>query len=132
MVTAQQLLFNLRRLKKFDLSPKTLTFIDAQARFLSGCITIWYSNCSAHNRKALQSGNAVCTTYHRGQTTCTPGHLQHPMSQEGQKDHQGQQPPEPLPVHPAIIQKARCIKAGTERLKNSFYRKAIRLKNSHH
>ncbi|KAK6313301.1 hypothetical protein J4Q44_G00166480 [Coregonus suidteri] len=27
------------------------------------------------------------------------------MSQEGQKDHQGQQPPEPLPVHPAIIQK---------------------------
>ncbi|KAM9536589.1 uncharacterized protein ACWYII_040485 isoform 1-T2 [Salvelinus alpinus] len=29
------------------------------------------------------------------------------MSQEGQKDHQGQQPPEPLPVHPATIQKAR-------------------------
>ena len=31
------------------------------------------------------------------------------MSQEGQKDHQGQQPPEPLPVHPAIIQKARSV-----------------------
>ncbi|KAK6323503.1 hypothetical protein J4Q44_G00058420 [Coregonus suidteri] len=29
------------------------------------------------------------------------------MSQEGQKDNQGQLPPEPLPVHPAIIQKAR-------------------------
>ncbi|XP_071205475.1 methyl-CpG-binding protein 2-like isoform X1 [Salvelinus alpinus] len=28
------------------------------------------------------------------------------MSQEGQKDNQGQQPPEPLPVHPAVIQKA--------------------------
>ncbi|XP_031657347.1 tetratricopeptide repeat protein 23 isoform X1 [Oncorhynchus kisutch] len=28
------------------------------------------------------------------------------MSQEGQKDYQGQQPPEPLPVHPATIQKA--------------------------
>jgi hypothetical protein len=26
----------------------------------------------------------------------------------------------------------RCIKAGTERLKNSFYLKAIRLLNSHH
>ena len=37
------------------------------------------------------------------------GHLQHPMSQEGQKDHQGQQPPEPLPVHPAIIQKAKSV-----------------------
>jgi hypothetical protein len=29
------------------------------------------------------------------------------MSQEGQKDHQGQQPPKPLPVHIATIQKAR-------------------------
>uniref|UniRef100_A0A4W5K4C9 Far upstream element (FUSE) binding protein 3 n=1 Tax=Hucho hucho TaxID=62062 RepID=A0A4W5K4C9_9TELE len=28
---------------------------------------------------------------------------------KGQKDHQGQQPPEPLPVHPAIIQKARSV-----------------------
>jgi hypothetical protein len=26
----------------------------------------------------------------------------------------------------------RCIKAGTKRLKNSFYLKAIRLLNSHH
>jgi hypothetical protein len=26
----------------------------------------------------------------------------------------------------------RCIRAGTERLKNSFYLKAIRLLNSHH
>ncbi|XP_071227747.1 mitochondrial carrier homolog 1-like isoform X2 [Salvelinus alpinus] len=32
----------------------------------------------------------------------------------------------------SIIQKARCIKAGIERLKNSFYLKAIRLLNSHH
>jgi hypothetical protein len=30
------------------------------------------------------------------------------MSQEGQKD-KGQQPPEPLPIHPAIIQKARSV-----------------------
>ncbi|XP_064882716.1 phosphatidylinositol transfer protein beta isoform-like isoform X1 [Oncorhynchus nerka] len=28
------------------------------------------------------------------------------MLQEGHKDHQGPQPPEPLPVQPAIIQKA--------------------------
>jgi hypothetical protein len=31
------------------------------------------------------------------------------MSQKGQKDHQGQQPPELLPVHPAIIQKVRAV-----------------------
>ena len=54
-------------------------------------------------------GSAVCTMHHWGQTTCPPWHLQHPMSQEGQKDHQGHQPSEPLPVHPAIIQKARSV-----------------------
>jgi hypothetical protein len=56
------------------------------------------------------------------------------MSQEGQKDHQGHQPPEPLPVHPAIIQKARSVQVhqSWDRLKNSFYLKAIRLLNSHH
>jgi hypothetical protein len=35
--------------------------------------------------------------------------ITHPTSQEGHKDHQGQQPPEPLPVHPTIIQKARSV-----------------------
>ena len=52
--------------------------------------------------------SAVCTTHHRRQTICPPGQLHHPMSQECQKD-QGQQPPEPLPVHPATIQKARSV-----------------------
>ena len=47
---AQQCLFNLRRLKKFGLLPKTLTI----ESILSGFITAWYGNCSAHNRKALQ------------------------------------------------------------------------------
>jgi hypothetical protein len=37
------------------------------------------------------------------------------MSQEGQKDHQGQQPAEPLPVHPAIIQKARSVHQSWDR-----------------
>ena len=35
--------------------------------------------------------------------------------QEGQKDHQGQQPPEPLTVHPAIIQKARSVQVHQSR-----------------
>ena len=39
-------------------------------------------------------GGAVCTKHHREQTTCYPGHRHHPMSQEGQKDNQGQQPRE--------------------------------------
>uniref|UniRef100_A0A4W5JWH6 Alkylated DNA repair protein AlkB homologue 8 N-terminal domain-containing protein n=1 Tax=Hucho hucho TaxID=62062 RepID=A0A4W5JWH6_9TELE len=102
MKKVQQRLFNLSRLKKFGLSPKTLTnfYRCTIESILLGCITAWYGNCSAHNRKALQriTGGKLPTL-----------HLHHPMSQEGQKDHQGQQPPEPLPVHPAIIQKARSV-----------------------
>jgi hypothetical protein len=38
-----------------------------------------------------------------------PGHLQHPVSQEGQEDHQGPQPPEPWPVHPTPIEKVETV-----------------------
>jgi hypothetical protein len=108
---AHQRLFNLRRLRKFGLSPKTLTnFYRCTIKsILSGSITAWYGNCTALKRKALQ--RVVQSAHHitGGQTTCPSWHLQHPMSQEGQKDYQGQQPPEPLPVHTAIIQKARSV-----------------------
>ena len=62
-----------------------------------------------HRPQGSPEGSAVCTTHHWGQTMCPPGHLHHPMSPEGQKDNQGQQPPEPVPVHPTIIQKARSV-----------------------
>uniref|UniRef100_A0A8C8I2H8 Metalloproteinase inhibitor 2 n=1 Tax=Oncorhynchus tshawytscha TaxID=74940 RepID=A0A8C8I2H8_ONCTS len=53
---AQQRLFNLRRLKKFGLSPKALTnfYRCTIESILAGCITAWYGNCTALNRKALQ------------------------------------------------------------------------------
>ena len=88
---AQQLLFKLRRLKTFSLAPKTLTnfYRCTILSILSICITAWYGNCTAFNCRALQ--RVV------------------PMSQEGQNDHQGQQPPEPLPVHPYIFQKVRSV-----------------------
>ncbi|XP_064871940.1 protein-glutamine gamma-glutamyltransferase 2-like [Oncorhynchus nerka] len=49
----QQRLFNLRRLKKFA---KALTnfYRCTIESILVGCITAWYGNCSAHNRKAHQ------------------------------------------------------------------------------
>jgi hypothetical protein len=45
---AQQRLFNLRMLKKFGLSPKTLTnfYRCTIESILSGCITFWYGNCT--------------------------------------------------------------------------------------
>ena len=104
-------LVNLRRLKKLILAPKTLThfYRCTIESILSGCITAWYGNCTARNHSGSPEGGEVCPKHHRGHTACPPRHLQHPMSQEGQKDHQGHQPPELRPVHPATIQKTRSV-----------------------
>jgi hypothetical protein len=48
----QQYLFNLSRLKKCVLSPKTLTNFYAQLR--ASCRVVCYGNCTILNRKALQ------------------------------------------------------------------------------
>jgi hypothetical protein len=55
MKKAQHRLFNLKRLKKFGLSSKTLTNFYRRTieSILSGCITAWYGSCTALNRKAL-------------------------------------------------------------------------------
>jgi hypothetical protein len=58
------------------------------------------------------------------------------MSQEGQKDNQGQQTPERATAfspryHPEGEVSIGASKLG-QRLKNSFYLKAIRVLNSHH
>jgi hypothetical protein len=130
---AQQRLFNLRRLKKCGLSPKTLTnfYRGTIESILSDCISAWYGNYSALNRKALQRSTqritggklpALQDTYstrcHRKATKIIkdinhPNHcLFTPLS-----SRRGQY---------------RCIKVGTERLRNGLYLKAIRLLNSHH
>jgi hypothetical protein len=46
----------LKRLKKFGLSPKTLTnfYRCTIESILSGCITAWYDNCTTLNCRALQ------------------------------------------------------------------------------
>ena len=53
---AQQNLFPLRRLKRFGLGPQILKrfYSCTIESILTGCITTWYGNCSASDRKALQ------------------------------------------------------------------------------
>jgi hypothetical protein len=48
--------FNLRRLKKFGLAPKTLKnfYRCTIESILSGGITAWYGNCNVRNHRALQ------------------------------------------------------------------------------
>eukprot|EP00061_Rhincodon_typus_P007914 g30066.t1 len=53
---AQQRLFFLRQLRKFDMSARSLAnfYRCTIESMLSGCITAWYGNCSAQDRKKLQ------------------------------------------------------------------------------
>ena len=105
---AQQRLFNHRRLKKFGLSHKTLTnfYRCTIESILSGCITAWYGSCTALNCKALQrvvwsaqriTGGKL-PAFHDTYSTRITG-----------RQNQGQQPSEPLPVHPTTIQKAGSV-----------------------
>ena len=134
---AQQRLFNLRRLKKFGLSPKALTnfYRCTIESILSGCIPALYGNCTAHNRRALKrvvrsaqriTGGKLPALQDTDSTHChrkvkkiikDNNHPSHCLFTSLSSGRRGQY---------------RCIKAGTERLKNSFYLKAIRLLNSHH
>jgi hypothetical protein len=137
MKKAQQRLFNLRRLKKLVLTPKTLTnfYRCTIESIMLGCITAWYSNCTAHNCRALQTvvrsaqriiggtlavlQDAYSTRCHRKAKNIIKdiNHSSHGMFNPLSSRRKGQY---------------RCIKAGPERLKNSFYLNAIRLLNSHH
>uniref|UniRef100_A0A8L0DMU0 Reverse transcriptase domain-containing protein n=1 Tax=Oncorhynchus mykiss TaxID=8022 RepID=A0A8L0DMU0_ONCMY len=134
---AQQRLFNLRRLKKFGLSPKALTnfYRCTIESILSGCITAWYGNCSAHNRKALQrvvrsaqriTGGKLPALQDTYTTRC------HRKAIKIIKDNNHPSHCLFTPLSSRRRGQCRCIKPGTERLKNSFYLKAIRLLNSHH
>ncbi|XP_062916365.1 uncharacterized protein LOC134352807 [Mobula hypostoma] len=65
---AHQRLYSLRKLKKFGLSPKTLTnfYRCTVESILLGCITTWYGNCPVQDRKKLQK--IVNTVQHITQT----------------------------------------------------------------
>ena len=121
---AQQLLFNLRRLKKCGLSPKTLTDFYR-------CIhtTVWYV---PHHRLVRQLQRPKPQGSPEGGVVCTTNPRCHRKAKKIIKDNN--HPSHCLfTLFPSRRQgQYSCIKTGTERLKNSFYLKAIRLSNSHH
>ncbi|XP_064875449.1 uncharacterized protein LOC135572170 [Oncorhynchus nerka] len=134
---AQQRLFNLRRLKKFGLSPKALTnfYRCTIESILSGCITAWYGNCSTHNRKALQRVVRSAQRITGGKLPALQDTYTTRCHRKAIKIIKDNNHPSHCPFTPLSSRRRgqyRCIKAGTERLKNSFYLKAIRLLNSHH
>ena len=105
-----------------NLSP-SLTFTGAQLRASCRAVSPPGMATDRPQWQGSPEDGEFCTTHHRGQTTCPPGRLQHPMSQESKKDNQGH-----CLFTPLLSRRRgqyRYIKAGTERLKNSFYLKAI-------
>ena len=113
-------------------SPKTLKLFES---ILSDCITAWYGNCSAHNRKALQrvvrsaqriTGSKLPALQDTYTTRC------HRKANKIVKDNNHPSHCVFTPLSSRRRGQYRCIKAETERLKNSFYHKAIRMLNSHH
>jgi hypothetical protein len=127
-----QHLFNLRRLKKFGLSSKTLTNIYRCTieSILSGCITAWYGNCNSLNRKALQ--RVVRSAQRITGCKLLPSTQCHRKTKKIIKDNNHPSHCLFTPLSPRRRGQYRCINAGTERLKNNFYLKAIRLLYSHH
>jgi hypothetical protein len=110
----QQCLFNLRRQKKFGLSPKTLTnlYRCTIESILSGCITACYGKCTASNRRALQ--RVVRSAHHitRGKLATlqdTYSTQRHRKAKKIIKNH----PSHCLLTPLSSRGQYRCIKAGT-------------------
>ncbi len=83
-----QRLFFLRRLRKFGMSPSILRsfYTCTVESILTGCITAWFGNSTAGNRKALQ--RVVRTARHIVGASLPPGYLHQAVYTESPEDHQ--------------------------------------------
>ncbi len=128
---AHQRLFFLRRLRKFGTSPSILrSFYSCTVEsILTGCITAWFGNSTAGNRKALQ--RVVRTAHHivGGELTSLQDIYTRPVYKESPEDYQRLQPPIPQTALSAA-RSLRSIQSRTSQLRDSFFLQAIRLMNS--
>ncbi len=109
---AHQRLFFLRRLRKFGTSPRILRsfYTCTVESILTRCITAWFGNSTAGNRRALQRW---CTRKARRiiKDSSHPSHRLLSLLPSGRR--------------------FRSIRSRTSRLRDSFFPQAIRLMNSH-
>ena len=124
-------------LKKLDLAPKTLTnfYRCTTESILSSCITDWYGNGTAHNGRALQRVERSAQRITGGKLPVFKDTFSTRCHRKAKKIIKDSNHPSHCLFTPLFSRRRgqyRCIKAGTERLKNSFYLKAIILINSHH
>ncbi|XP_059823893.1 probable RNA-directed DNA polymerase from transposon BS isoform X4 [Hypanus sabinus] len=129
---AHQCLYFLRKLKKFGLSPKTLTNFyrcTVESTFL-GCITTWYGSCPVQDRKKLQK--IVNLAQHITQTNLPSLDSLYTTRCRSSaariiknKTHPAKTLFDPLPSE----RRFRSLKIRTARFGNSFFPTVIRLLN---
>jgi hypothetical protein len=118
------------------LAPKTLTnfYRCTIESVLLGCITAWYSDYTARNHRVLQRGVWSAQHITRGKLPALQDTYSTQHHRKAKKIIKDINPPSHSLFTLLSSRRRgqnRCIKAGTVRLKNNFYLKAIRLLNSH-
>ncbi len=130
---AHQRLFFLRRLRKFGTSPRILRsfYTCTVESILTGCITAWYGNSTAGNRRALQRSCELPATLLEV-SFLPPGYLHQAVYKESPEDIKDSSHPSHslLSLLPSG-RRFRSIRSRTSRLRDSFFPQAIRLMNSH-
>ncbi len=132
---AQQRLHFLRRLKRASLPPPILTtfYRGTIESVLTSCITVWYGNCSAADRKTLQR---TVNMAEKIIGAPLPSILDIFLAQCSSKTNSIVKDP----THPShsLFQllpsgrRYRSIRARSARLLNSFFPKAVRALNPNH
>lgn len=130
---ARQRLYFLRKLRKFGLSTSILTnfYRCTIESLLTGCITVWYGNCTAQSRKALQrvvraaediTGCSLPPIQDIYRSRC----LRKAQCITKDLSHPAQGLFHLLPSG----RRYRSLPARTKRLRDSYYPQAVRLLNS--
>ncbi len=130
---AHQRLFILRRLRKFGTSPSILRSFYSYTveSILTGCITAWFGNSTAGNRKALQ--RVVRTARHivGGELPSLQDIDTRRCIRKAQRIiKDSSHPSHKLLSLLASGRRLRSIRSRTSRLRDSFFPQAIRLMNS--
>ncbi len=130
---ARQRLYHLRQLRKFRVSPAILkTFYSgAIESVLTQCISVWYSNATKQDCKALQR---VVRLAERISGSALPSlqdiYLKRCKSRAAKIIKDSNHPGNRLFISLPSGKRFRSVLAKTERLRRSFYPQAIRLLNS--
>ncbi len=131
---AHQRLFFLRRLRKFGTSPRILRsfYTCTVESILTGCITAWFGNSTAGNRRALQ--RVVRTARHivGGELPSLQDIYTRRCTRKARRIIKDSSHPSHrlLSLLPSG-RRLRSIRSRTSRLRDSFFPQAIRLMNSH-